>query len=159
MKILIIEDDNNKLNAISDTLDTCDGLEIEHQKSYHSGIKALLNNYYDLLLLDMSMPAYDAMDREAGGRPLPLAGRDILFQLRRRKIQIRVIVVTQFEDFDGLSLSELDKELASEFQGIYEGYVFYSIMQDGWREQLLSKLRGSKPDEEKAEEKNGSSHC
>lgn len=141
MKILIIEDDINKLTALSTFLSQYHEIKFNHQTSYNSGLKALIAEKYDLLLLDMSMPIYDVTVRESGGRPLPLAGRDILFQLRRRKICLKSIVITQYEDFDGLSLQDLDLELQREFPDIYIGFVYYNITQDGWKEKLSVLLK------------------
>jgi hypothetical protein len=70
-----------------------------------------------------------------------LAGRDILFQLRRRKICLKSIVITQYEDFDGLSLQDLDLELQREFPDIYIGFFYYNITQDGWKEKLSVLLK------------------
>lgn len=136
MRILIIEDDVNKLNAISAFLDRYRYISYHHESSYHSGMRRLLANRYDLLLLDMSLPVYDVTSQETGGRPLALAGRDILFQLRRRKSELKAIIVTQYEDFDGLSLSELDYDLSQEFPINYLGYVYYNTTQDSWKENL-----------------------
>ena len=140
MKVLVIEDDINKWKAISEFLSTCDDIEFFRQSSYHSGMQALMKDKYDLLLLDMSIPIYDVTARETGGRPLALAGRDILFQLRRRKILLQTIVVTQYEDFDGLSLHALDQELQKEFPQLYTGFVYYNITQDEWKEKLAAIL-------------------
>ena len=137
MKILVIEDDINKWTAISDFLQSYNGIEFSHQASYHTGMRALTKDNFDLLLLDMSMPVYDM---ETDARPLALAGRDILFQLRRRKISIQVIVMTQYEDFDGLSLLSLDRELQKEFPQLYKGFVYYNLIQDSWKETLYKLL-------------------
>lgn len=141
MKVLIIEDDINKLKAISDFLSTYDGIQHSSKTSYHSGVQALLSESYDCLLLDMSMPTYDVTVREPGGRLLALAGRDILFQLRRRNISLRTIVITQYEEFGGKSLSELDKEFQAEFPQQYTGFVYYNTTQDMWKEKLAVLLK------------------
>ena len=141
MNIVIIEDDKNKLSAICNFLDRYQHIQYSHQISYHSGMRALLSHNFDLLLLDMSMPMYDITAQETGGRPLALAGRDILFQLRRRKSSLKAIIVTQYEDFDGLSLQELDHDLSLEFPVNYAGYVHYSTMIDEWKENLGKILK------------------
>lgn len=135
MKVLIIEDDSNKLKALSDFL-TALGMVYDTSSSYHSGLRFLLKETYDWLLLDMSIPTYDVTAQESGGRVLALGGRDILFQLRRRKIPLRTIVFTQYEDFDGKSLTELDNELHLNFPQQYVGFVYYNITQDSWKDNL-----------------------
>lgn len=141
MKLLIIEDDINKQNAICQFIDQQTYFDYDTCSSYHSGLRTLLSGNYDLLLLDMSMPVYDSTAQETGGRPLALAGRDILFQLRRRKSTLDVIVVTQYECFDGLSLNDLNSDLKKEFPENYLASVYYSITQDTWQNELETLLR------------------
>ncbi len=142
MNVLIIEDDVNKLKAIVDFLsDYNSSMERTCRSSYQSGMRTLLNEKFDLLLLDMSMPIYDVANRKTGGRLLALAGRNILFQLRRRNILLPVIIITQYEDFDGLSSADLDRELQREFPQLYRGFVYYGITQDSWKERLSTMLQ------------------
>lgn len=140
MKVLIIEDDINKLHAIMDYIRLMGLSEIETKTSYHSGLKELVSHPYDLVLLDMSMPAYDITAHENGGRPLPLAGRDILYSMCRRKIKCKAIVITQYEDFGGTSLVSLDEDLKKSFPKIYLGVVYYNTMQEGWKSTLTDLL-------------------
>lgn len=139
MKVLIIEDDNNKLKAISDFLDWRGNMEHQCAESWHSGVSALHKGHFDLLLLDMSIPCYDGAPQDEG-RPLALGGRDILFYLRRNKISIPVIIITQYEDFGGTNLKELDSEFQREFPQHYLGFIYYNITQDKWKDDLASLL-------------------
>ena len=140
MKTLIIEDDINKLHAITDYISQMGLSEIETKTSFHSGLKELVSHSYDLLLLDMSMPAYDITVHENGGRPLPLAGRDILYNMLRRTIKCKAIVITQYEDFGGTSLGALDEDLKKSFPETYLGVVYYNTMQEGWKSELRKLL-------------------
>lgn len=139
MNVLIIEDDNNKLKVISDFLDRRGGVERQCEKSWHSGLPALHSDSLDLLLLDMSIPCYDGTPQDEG-RLLALGGRDILFYLRRYKIPIPVIIITQYENFGGTSLKELDLEFRREFPQNYLGFVYYNITQDKWKDDLAALL-------------------
>lgn len=141
MRILIIEDDPNKLNALKSFLDQYKDIQYTSQISYQGGMRAIMSNEFDLLLLDMSMPVYDDTAHDTGGRHLPLAGRDILFQLKRKRNLLKAIVVTQYEDFNGVSLQKLDLTLREEFPLNYLGYVYYNITQDNWRRNLETMLQ------------------
>lgn len=140
MRILIIEDDPNKLGAITTFLKQYQDVEYFTQTAFQSGMRAILSNKFDLLLLDMSMPVFDTTLGHSGGRSLPLAGRDILFQMRRKNIDLRTIIVTQYENFDGISLGELHKNLCDEFPKNYIGFVYYNVTQDRWRHELAELL-------------------
>lgn len=106
--------------------------------SFHSGMKSIYEESYDLLLLDMSMPMYDVTVRDTGGRPLPLAGRDILFKMRRSNIHTKVIVITQYEDFEGIPLTQLNSDLQIDFPTLYWGSVYYNTTHDTWKEELTT---------------------
>lgn len=138
MRLIIIEDDSNKLKAIVSHLQKYTDIEVATYASYQSGLRAILSHQFDLLLLDMSMPAYDT------GRPLPLAGRDILFLLKRKKISLKTIIITQYENFDGTSLYNLHINLNKEFPNNYLGYVYYNVTQDNWKQTLDSLFLLSK---------------
>lgn len=142
MKTLIIEDDANKLRAIQEFMQQYWHVSCSCKMSFHSGMKALYDESYDLLLLDMSMPMYDVTVHDTGGRPLPLAGRDILFKMRRGAVKTKVVVITQYEDFEGISLERLDCELQNDFPTLYCGSVYYNTTHDTWKEELMSLLSG-----------------
>jgi len=145
MKILIVEDDEDKrqqlLAFISAELDA----DIVEARSYQSGMKALLAERFDLVLLDMSMTTFDKTPPENGGRPQPYAGREILQQMARRSIETNVIVVTQFDRFgrddDEITLPELDKSLSQGFSRTYKGAVHYSVKYAGWQDVLRNFLK------------------
>lgn len=136
MRALIVEDDANKMKALSDFLREYSVVDIVTKMSYHSSILILLKEPFDLVLLDMTIPLYDITPSDTGGRPLPLGGRDILFTISRKKIQTKVIVVTQYESFEGTSLSQLDHDLQNSFSNLYCGSVYYNTTQNLWKEQL-----------------------
>ncbi|MBL0741077.1 response regulator transcription factor [Chryseolinea lacunae] len=143
MNLLLIEDNNYKIEQLQTFLnDQFLSIKIETKKSYHSGLKELLlNNIYDLVLLDISMPTYDIKPGEPGGDPMPLAGKLLLNEMYLRDIKTKVIVVTMYESFvDGTKLSALDKQLHREFSENYKGFVYFSPGNTNWKENLLTKI-------------------
>lgn len=145
MRILIVEDDENKREQIISHLKERDSkCEIIERRSYQSGLKEIVMNSCDVILLDMSMPTYDKSPTESGGRPRPFGGREILNQMESRGLAIPVIVVTQFETFGEdpttLSLSELDDELRKNHEHIYRGAVYYNTALNNWRDDLADLL-------------------
>ncbi|MDC7724271.1 response regulator [Priestia megaterium] len=146
MNILIIEDDPNKKKQLIDFLQDMMNIEsIKCKSSYKSGLKEIVSNNYNLILLDMSMPTFDITAAESGGKPMPFAGKEILRQMKRRGIRIPTIVVTQFDKFGdfekSLKLEELKEELKKEYTGIYIDTVYYNPASSGWRENLNAKLQ------------------
>lgn len=140
MKVLIVEDDQNKLKQLVNYIyqDWPDA-KVTEKRSYQTGLRELINEKYDLLLLDMTMPTFEVSFRESGGRPRAFAGKEILSHMEWKKIDVPVIIVTQFESFgegkNTTSLNELRTQLEGSYRQ-YKGTVYYSAASDKWKQQL-----------------------
>lgn len=142
MKVLIIEDDKNKINQVTLTLkDRFPTFLIEQKFSFQSGLKAVLLKEHDLILLDMSMPNFDITQTDDGGRPKAFAGKEILRQMKRRSIKIPVIVITQFEKFGEISnrtsVEELTEQLSTNYSINFKGIVYYNPAEKKWADDLI----------------------
>ena len=145
MRILIIEDDENKRSQLLTFLEQdVPSAAVDTAGSLHSGLGKLLSAKYDLILLDMTMPTFDVTADEGGGRPQPYGGRSLLRQMDRRGISTPVVVVTQFDRFgdadDALTLTELESELALGHPRIYRGSVYYNATVESWKGQLHGRI-------------------
>lgn len=140
MTILFIEDHPYKQGQVLGFLaETYPEIIVNTKNSYNSGLKELKinSNYYDLVLLDISMPNYDISVEESGGDFLPLAGKLILKEMYLREISSKVIVVTMHGSFeDGTKMIDLDNVLKTEFVENYIGYVYFSAVNTEWKKQL-----------------------
>jgi CheY-like chemotaxis protein len=140
MNILIVEDDEDKRQQLASFIKSILYSDVVEAKSYNSGLRALIANKFDLILLDMAMPTFDKIPPEKGGREQPFAGRELLQQMSRRGIETKVIVVTQFDIFgrgdDMVTLEQLNTDLKSYFAKTYLGIVHYSVRYTGWQDLL-----------------------
>lgn len=142
MKILLIEDDAEKGEIIREFLEAnISGAFVSTARSITSGLLALTSDQLDLLVLDMSMPNFDAsIDTSAGNIPENYAGRDLLAQMQLRGISVPTIVVTMFVTFgegdSRMSVQQLAKSL-QKYSPQYRGLVQYSLAEEGWRAALL----------------------
>jgi DNA-binding NarL/FixJ family response regulator len=145
MKILFIEDHPLKQAQINNfVVEKFSDCQIESKNSYISGLKELIKNHsnYDVLLLDISMPNYDISSEDSGGDWMPLAGKNILKEMYLRDIPTKAIVVTMHGSFDdGTKITELDSELKKEFSDNYIGYVFYSQLNEDWKDKICQLLK------------------
>lgn len=145
MKILLVEDDEEKREQINHFLQHEFGADMVEARSRQSGVNALLREQFDLIILDMTMPTYDVTPTEDGGRPQAYAGRDILQQMDRRGITTKTIIVTQFDRFgqaeDEITIQVLDAQLEAAFPDTYVGAVYYNVGYAGWREALSLMVR------------------
>jgi CheY-like chemotaxis protein len=147
MKILIVEDNQSKLDHITNFIRSkFDNSFVSNRRSFQTGLKEIQDVTYDIILLDMSMPTYDISPTEAGGAKKTFAGMDILRQMQRKGITTPVLIVTQFDIFgDGensILLTELKSQLSEKFPAIYLGTVYYNtgVSWESELENYLSKL-------------------
>lgn len=148
MKILFIEDHPLKQAQITKFVsEKFIGCLIETKNSYISGLKELKLNHdtYDVLLLDISMPNYDISPEDSGGDWMPLAGKNILKEMYLRDINTKAIVITMHGSYDdGTKITDLDGDLQKEFADNYIGYVYYSQINEDWKEKLYQLINALK---------------
>lgn len=143
MKILIIEDDMNKIEQIEAFLKLINpDIHTTVKKSYQSGLREIIKSHYDLIVLDMSLPTYDISPKEEGGPFLTYAGEEILQEMMRRNITSKVIVATQFDSFgegqDAITLDQLRDRLSMKFKDNYLKSIYYEASEKNWKDEILS---------------------
>lgn len=145
MKVLLVEDDENKRRQVAKTIEAADSAAtVTEARSLRSGLQCLENERWDFVVLDMSIPAFDITPDETGGRPQALGGRDLLRHMRRLKITSPVVVLTQFDEFGegqrAMILDELDRLLKREHGSSYLGAIVYNVVYDQWRKALADTV-------------------
>ncbi|WP_439694596.1 response regulator [Mucilaginibacter sp. AW1-7] len=141
MRILLIEDDPKKLKALMEYVDAeYPQHELETRMSYQSGLKAILTNKFQLILLDMQLPNYDIKSGEDGYKHRAVAGKDILREIKRKNINCKVIIITQYDSFTEngriSSLQEWRNAFTKEFPNHYLEIVFYKPGLSAWKNRL-----------------------
>ncbi|WP_261425541.1 response regulator [Serratia proteamaculans] len=146
MRILIVEDENDKLEQLILVLRQKfgSGVEIKYFESLFSSIRNISkSDVFDLAVLDMSMPNYDISPEEpTGGQPESFAGRELMYQMKLRNKLCPMVVVTQYRSFDKglIDILDLDAEFKKEFNNYYLGYVYYNSAIDGWKDTFTNIL-------------------
>lgn len=140
-KILVVEDDFKKKEDIRNFLSSdLSFVDVMIKESYQSGLRELINNSYDLLLLDMSIPTWDKSIDEPGGNFEQFGGYKILKEITRKKKPVNTILITMFDDFGesdtSITLSQLDHLLKNDFPDIYKGAVYYNTREEQWKNDL-----------------------
>ena len=92
-KILIVEDELNMVNGLKDNLEF-EGYEVDTALDGNSGLQKILQNRYDLILLDIMLPE--------------VSGFDICKAARREGVSTPIIFLTAKGE-------EIDKVLGLEF--------------------------------------------
>lgn len=145
---MVVEDDDIKRDELERFVRETYDVTVDIARSFQSGLRSLLDVRPDLVLLDMTMRNFDRSLTEDGGRPHPFAGREILRQMQRNRINTRVLVVTQFDRFgeerDFTTLAQLKEELAEKFSN-YIGTIQFKGNVDDWKPAMKSALRDYLP--------------
>jgi len=145
IKIILIEDDYKKIEDIREFI--TEELLFENlvvKESYQSGIREILHNNFDLLLLDMSIPTFDKSPQESGGHFEKFGGYKVLREIIRKNRPVKTILITMFDDFGesdlSITLSQIDESLKKEFSSLYLGSVFYNATENKWKDDLRQIL-------------------
>lgn len=142
MSILIVEDDENKRVQLDRFLrEAYPQADLRSARSLQAGVKYIRAEAFDLIMLDMTLPNYDAgPDEPGGGTTHSFGGREFLKQMERFDVRAPVVVVTQFETFgkppQSLNLAELDAQLKRDHPSTYLGSVYYHASIRGWHDAL-----------------------
>ena len=145
MKIICIEDQLSKLNSIVSFLNKQGFFSVTQAINYQRGMSELSTDIYDLLLLDMSMPIANYEYRFDTFNSF--AGLAVLREIKRKKIDIKVVIITGFNDFvtdnesTTVSFDKLKKQIEKDFNDICIGYILYSAVSVEWQSKLL-KIMG-----------------
>jgi len=149
MNILLVEDDEDKREQLELFIRDWLKSEFSEVRSFQSALRAIKDKYFDLILLDMTMPTFDISPTDSGGRSQPFGGEMLLEEMLRKNISSKVIVVTQFDIFgkgeEEITLKDLNLKLSTLFTENYLGAIQYSINYTGWKEKLFEKIQKTIP--------------
>ncbi len=152
MKILLVEDDEDKRDEIIMLINEKSNYDLAVVRSFQSALKAIKEDSFVLILLDMTIPTFDITPTDNGGRSQPFGGEMLLYEMVRRGINTKVIVVTQFDIFgkgeEEITLKDLDHRLRTKFKKNYLGSVQYGINYTGWKDILLNKIQNIEQSDE-----------
>ena len=152
MRILIVEDNNNKLKQIREYIESqYKRFDIHDAVSYTGGLRRIYDEQWDIILLDMTLPVYDVGMQDNGGDKKSIAGKEIMQRMLNRGIVVPTIIITQFDTFgdNEVSIEQLNELFGNEMQSIWRGTVNYEASGSRWKDalrMLISKV---------LEEKNG----
>lgn len=137
MKILLVEDDEHKMNDIINHLSSLHKkFEIKTAKSVESGVQAAYDDHFDLILLDMTIPNFDITEKSDGGKSFKNGGELIVRELLDEGIEFCCAVITQYETFNNETIDQISQRIKQVCGKNYYGYVKYSTNNDSWKGNL-----------------------
>jgi nucleoside phosphorylase/CheY-like chemotaxis protein len=117
MRILIVEDDQEKLSRVKELLLSCPGVDEQHLESVDNIMSAkrlLRTQRYALLVLDIAVPEL------AGGAVSPLAGLALLDEIRERDDAYQmpgyIVGITAYRDLIGDAAQRFAEDLWAVFE-------------------------------------------
>ncbi len=132
IKILIVEDDGDKLQKIANAISSVDGINInniKHVADSHGAIKLLREISFDLLVLDIAIPP--RIDRKVKAH----GGLELLREIIQRdiyKVPTHIIGITKYPD--------IFEQVESEFRRDLLSILFYDQTSDEILTQVRSKV-------------------
>lgn len=137
MRILLVEDDEHKMNDIIAFLDSIKkNIVISTARSVESGVQSAVDNPYDLILLDMTIPNFDITEKSDGGKSYKNGGEIIVKELLDEEVKFRCAVITQYETFNNETIEQISQRILQLCGDNYLGYVKYSTNKDSWKQKL-----------------------
>ena len=137
MRILLVEDDKHKMNDIITYLDTFKKkIDVETASSVESGVQSAVDNPYDLILLDMTIPNFDITEKSDGGKSYKNGGEIVVKELLDEEVDFRCAIITQYETFNNETIDQISQRISKLCQDNYFGYVKYSTDNDAWKGKL-----------------------
>lgn len=143
LDILFVEDNPHKRARTAEFVTSLHtDIHIVEAWSFTSGCQALEQKEYPLVLLDISLPTYDRIGSESGGRFRTFAGREIARKIIRSGASTQILFITQYGSFSdrgtSYSFEGLKSELARECGRNFAGMVFYDSSKSAWKDEISS---------------------
>lgn len=140
MKILLVEDDGYKSSAIRHWIESeYPVIKMDVAVSYRDGCIAALDKLYDLLILDMSLPARTQEGR-SGRDTIANGGELIIRELLDENVAFKAVVLTQYETFNGETIEAIDERLKQMCGERFYGCISYNSQDDSWKVNLQKVL-------------------
>jgi CheY-like chemotaxis protein len=144
-KILIVEDNQGKRDAVKSILSATFDCQIKEAASITQAFMQLRTQFFDLVILDMSFQGNPGSGQAIAKESL--AGIEVMQYIIRRPHKPFVVVATQHELFSTSdllninSIAELDRLLKEGFPDIYRGIVRVVLAKEKWKADLVKLAR------------------
>ncbi|RXE52671.1 MULTISPECIES: response regulator [Pseudomonas fluorescens group] len=149
MKILIVEDDDYKLERIkafakgefdSVVMTTSDNLKV--------ALEAIAEDSYDLIFVDMAIPSHPTMAGQGTPVPFNTGGLSVLMELAALNRKDPCIIITQYPDIEisgeYIPLSQVKEKLPLLLECEVMACIFYDEDNDVWQNELTAVFKDVK---------------
>lgn len=140
-RVLLVEDSDYKRSRVQEfVVSILPGVHLDVAASFNSAAQALDTGRYELVVMDISLPTYDRSPVESGGRFRALGGRELARKIVRRRLQSRIVFLTQFDSFSddvhSHNLKSLADTLRADCGAQFAALIYFDSSTSSWKEQL-----------------------
>jgi ActR/RegA family two-component response regulator len=140
VKVLVVEDDPFKLDAVIRVVQRVGSGEIQVAKSLRGAMVALEKEVFDFVVLDMAIPSHTSDVGAVDTYSQPVGGLDVLLFLANNARRERVAILTQYPtveyDRRHVALKDLTRILHEDGVANLVGAILFSDKED-WEKPLL----------------------
>lgn len=145
MNILLVEDDEFKAGDIAKIIaESLPEASVQRAMSVTSALRAITDERFSLVVLDMSLPTFDLTGPGGGGSPQGQGGLEVLRLAKRMNKRPPFVIVTQYPDIElegeDIPLASAPKALLQRFELDVKACLLYEFDGDSWRMPLRTFL-------------------
>lgn len=147
MRVLLVEDEEHKVNDLTDCLKERFGAEeILTVRAVRDAVRAVYGGRFDLIILDMALPTFAmAETSDGGGVAQAVGGVEVLRAMKETDHKCDVVVVTQYPDIlingEQIALKDVPRKIRDRYGINVLAAVLYSYTSPAWRSNFTSLLR------------------
>lgn len=149
MKILIIEDDDYKLERLREFSKNYfeNTIEIDISESLVEAIESIQEEEYDLIFVDMSIPSHPIKVGQGNPVSLLTGGLKVILTLNSMGRSDPCIIITQYPDIQISGISILTENVKEKVKELLDceilECIYYKEESTDWETQLRSILKNS----------------
>ncbi|WP_376710948.1 hypothetical protein [Pseudochrobactrum lubricantis] len=149
LRVLLVEDEEHKTTDLVNRLNFAfPKLNLHVARSVREAVLEVLENEFELVVLDMALPTFSDASRDEGGGGVSQAigGVEVLRSLQSANQMCNIIIVTQYPEIiisgERVKLNQIGKVVSRRYNQNILGVVLYSFKTIAWEENF-DKLLGA----------------
>lgn len=149
MKILIVEDDDYKLERIKSFAEKEFGSVVMIARdNLKVALEAIAEDSYDLIFVDMAIPSHPTMAGQGTPVPFNTGGLSVLMELAALNRKDHCIIITQYPDIEisgeYIPLDQVKEKLPLLLECEVLACIFYDEDNDIWQNELTAVFKDVK---------------
>jgi len=146
MKILIVEDDDYKLERIKAFAKSELGdISVDESESLKEALEAITDNTYDLIFIDMAIPSHPTIAGQGTPVSFNTGGLEVIMELAATGSTNHCVILTQYPDIeisgDYIPINQVKEKLPELLECNIAACILYEEDNENWQTELKAVLR------------------